>query len=251
MKNKKLMICLCLTAVSLITAGVHINNTSQAAKPVIDRQNISKTNANYLETIKVVKNTATQIQNELQNLAALPNQIFSAAEQDLQNNLGNIQKSINGLLNPSSNGNTWANIFVDYPEYENVGGSVVDRLKADGNILHQLGLSSAGAYDISHENLKMIEKDSELIKNLMQLNQQADGNLKVEQVSNLIGAQRNSLESRKVQLQAIDTNINAQRFARETQLEAQALDIKNKHIKAEEKYKTGTDPLKAIIINKE
>lgn len=247
-KLHRISIICVLTGVSIMT-GLFINNSynhTEAAIAVIDSKNISETHLSYLEGVKTVQNTLTQIQNQIKELTSLPTSTINNFKNQLSNEMNvvaNAIKSAQGdFLNPSANPDaSWGKVFTSVDDW---GKSNIDYLSTEQGLIHNLDIVNKDAFRVLKANNTNMETDIKKLNELMEINQSIEGNKQGIQVNNMLQAHANELKAREVAIKQAEATATIAYYQRQNQIDAQAADRAQKLVNEFDGIKNKGNPLR-------
>lgn len=178
---------------------------AQAAIPVIDDNNILQQIKTYTQTVEVVKNTAEQIKNQLRELQALPEQIVETYHAAVANSMAKVSEILqeSGFFLDDTH---WQEVWADmYPSIETGDYKETTWTEHSINTRVQEAMSMINKKHVEdyHALMQELEKSKERLKELMELNQDPEGNKQVQQIANEIAAEKAHIESIQTAIQAI------------------------------------------------
>ena len=223
----KVVLIVCFYACLSVMTGLFMLNShsgSEAAIAVVDVKNIAEATKGYLEQVKTVQNTLTQIQNQMKDLSSLsPSNILNFSNQTTGrlNTVADAVRNAQGdFLKPGANPDeSWAAVFL---KIENWGVDEIDDAEVKQALIHNIDVINKDAFRILKANNTSLESDMRCLNDLMVLNQSAEGNKQVLQVNNMLQAHANELKAREIAIRHAEATATIAYYQSMNQSEAQA-----------------------------
>ena len=190
-----------LIAVSIAAAPLR----ASAAIPVVDVENIAQQLKTYLETVKLVTNTAEQIQMQLLELKSLPERLITKYKNEL---LASVNKAIDHAKKTG--------ILVDEAEWKQLwnerfpailSGELAQTAKLERSVesTMQALQSLQNQKDVTayHNLMKELQKSQKRLQELLDLNKSPEGAKQAAQIANEIAVEKAHIDTIKTTIQAI------------------------------------------------
>ena len=197
-------------AAALLIAGsiAAAPRPASAAIPVIDTQNIQQQLKTYLESIKVVTNTAQQIALQLQELKSLPGKLLEKYKAEF---LASIQKAKEhaqptGILSEEG---MWQKVWDEKFPVINADSGLSHTSMSERNVevTMQALQSLQNKKDIAayHNLMKDLQDAQKRLQELIDLNRSPEGAKQAAQIANEIALEQANIDSIKLTIQAISS----------------------------------------------
>ena len=190
-----------LIAVSIAAAPLR----ASAAIPVIDVENIAQQLKTYLETVKLVTNTAEQIQMQLLELKSLPERLITKYKNEL---LASVNKAIDHAKKTG--------VLVDEAEWKKLwnerfpailSGELAQTAKLERSVesTMQALQSLQNQKDVTayHNLMKELQESQKRLQELLELNKSPEGAKQAAQIANEIAVEKAHIDTIKTTIQAI------------------------------------------------
>ena len=190
-----------LIAVSIAAAPLR----ASAAIPVIDVENIAQQLKTYLETVKLVTNTAEQIQMQLLELKSLPERLITKYKNEL---LVSVNKAIDHAKKTG--------VLVDEAEWKKLwnerfpailSGELAQTAKLERSVesTMQALQSLQNQKDVTayHNLMKELQESQKRLQELLELNKSPEGAKQAAQIANEIAVEKAHIDTIKTTIQAI------------------------------------------------
>ena len=190
-----------LIAVSIAAALLR----ASAAIPVVDVENIAQQLKTYLETVKLVTNTAEQIQMQLLELKSLPERLITKYKNEL---LASVNKAIDHAKKTG--------VLVDEAEWKKLwnkrfpvilSGELAQTAKLERSVesTMQALQSLQNQKDVTayHNLMKELQESQKRLQELLELNKSPEGAKQAAQIANEIAVEKAHIDTIKTSIQAI------------------------------------------------
>lgn len=184
--------------------------TTQAAIPVVDTQNIAQQLKTYMETAKLVTQTAEQITLQAKELASLPTSVL----QQYTNGINSSIRSINNTLNSTivfaenSTENTIRQYWEDkFPVLNNSDDWVIserNHLAIITNLQEEQSEDNKQSLVAYQELMRELDDNQAMLADLLEANQNIEGNKQGQQISNQIAGVTANIKRIELALRALD-----------------------------------------------
>lgn len=209
-----------------MVATLTVPMTASASIPVIDDQNIMQQLKTYMESIKIVTNTAQQIALQLKELESLPQKVLQTYKDSLDNSIekatGAAKKG--GFLAGDAVWDEWWGKA--FPVIKS-GGTTWDERGAEISMQEIQSMSNKQSVQAYHELIQELEESKKRLQQLLELNMTPEGQKQAAQISNQIAAEKAHIETVNTSIQAL----SAQNQAVKNQVDA--TNEKNQYIAAQ------------------
>ena len=187
-----------LIAVSIAAAPL----PASAAIPVIDAENIAQQLKTYLESVKLVTNTAEQIRLQLQELTSLPTKLLEKYKNEVMASIEKVKDHAKptGILSEEG---MWQKVWNErFPVI--AAGDLSQTAMSERNveITMQALQSLQNQKDITayHNLMKELQESQKRLQELLDLNKSPEG---AKQISNEIAVEKAHIDTIKTSIQAI------------------------------------------------
>ena len=184
---------------------------AHAAIPVIDDSNIMQQIKTYMETIKVVTNTAEQIKMQIKELESLPKQILDRYKKEFVTAIEEVKAhtKMTGMLDDVKKlPEVWGHCF---PTLR--GGDLSHTATSEKNmtVTMQEVLSMRNQQDVAAYRALMqdLQKSKDKLAELLELNKTPEGQKQGKQLANEIAAEKAHIDSINTSIQAISVQNEA------------------------------------------
>ena len=184
-------------------------NTTYAAIPVIDDQNIAQQLKTYTETLNVVKNTAEQISLQLKELMAMPENLLAEYKNAFDESLATVTNTLKNsdlLVDKDEWDEYWENLYprINGGDYKQ---TVWSERSINDTIQEIMSMKNEEDVNSYHELMAELEKSKVRLQDLLEQNKTVEGNKQAQQIANEIATEKANIESINTAIQAI-TNKN-------------------------------------------
>ncbi len=173
--------------------------------PVIDNQNIAQQLKTYTETLNIVKNTAEQIQLQVKELTALPQQVLDKYKTAFDKSVSNV-KEILASADFFSEPEKWDKFWTEtYPRItgDDYKQTVLQERSINQTIEEIMSMRNKEDTERYHELMQELELSKKRLQDLLEQNKTAVGNKQVTQIANQIAAEKAHIDSINTSIQAI------------------------------------------------
>lgn len=196
-----------LVGVFLLTAPM----TAQASIPVIDSENILQQIKTYTETLHVVENTAQQINLQLKELLALPENVLDAYKNDLTNSMNAVNTAMrsSGFFTENT---AWSQYWQGaFPKITATTYAATATSAQNVNTTVQEILSMKNRDDVMtyHQLVTELDESKTRLLALLEQNKNPEGSKQVQQLANEIAAEKAHIDSINAALQALSAQNQA------------------------------------------
>ncbi len=157
---------------------------------VIDNGRLTENHATFLQTATIAVNTATQIANQVINLASMSPEAMLAHILGVEKQLGqvvDIMKQAQGLMDATQTAEqAWNRTFKQIDSFAHGETSAADRIAHHEDMINVLDQTYQDALRVGKLNTE-IDSDTQQLQDMMNENQNAVGNKTVKQVKNQAG----------------------------------------------------------------
>lgn len=178
---------------------------ASAAIPVIDAENIAQQLKTYLESVKIVTNTAEQIRLQLQELMSLPTELLEKYKAEVTAGIEKVKDHAKptGILSEEG---MWRKIWDEkFPVIH--AGSLSQTAMSERNveITMQALQSLQNQKDIAayHKLMQDLQESQKRLEELLALNKSPEGAKQAAQIANEIAVEKAHIDSIKLSIQAI------------------------------------------------
>lgn len=195
-----------------LSAGLLFNTSiSYASIPVIDTENISQQIKTYVQTVKVVTNTAAQIELQVKELESLPTTELNTFINSLKSSMSTVKSSMsssNFFTNTSTWSAYWNKVF---PSISTNGYSqnTATEKKLNTSTLSVLSTQNTANVATYHKLITELNNSNTRLAELMNENKSVTGNKQAMQISNEIAAEKVHIEAIQTSLQALQAQNEA------------------------------------------
>ena len=190
-----------LIAVSIAAAPL----PASAAIPVIDAENIAQQLKTYLESVKIVTNTAEQIRLQLQELTSLPTKLLEKYKNEVMASIEKVKDHAKptGILSEEG---MWQKVWNERFPVIAVGDlSQTAMSERNVEITMQALQSLQNQKDITayHNLMKELQESQKRLQELLELNKSPEGAKQAAQIANEIAVEKAHIDTIKTSIQAI------------------------------------------------
>ena len=177
--------------------------TASASIPVIDDQNILQQLKTYMESIKIVTNTAQQIALQLKELESLPEKVLQSYKDAFQASVEKITQATKagGILADEGDWRVWWNEV--FPSVKQGEATFLAERSIDASIQEVLSMQNQKNVESYHALMKELEESKKRLADLLELNKTPEGQKQAVQISNQIAAEKAHIETINTSIQAI------------------------------------------------
>lgn len=222
----------------LIVAGTAVFPGTMAAVPVHDAANTAENHATFLQTAQNTLNTATQIANQVTNLASLSPEAMAAHLLGIEEEFGDMVESMKqaqGVMKASQSAETaWNNSFRKADSFFEGDTSRVDNFGDSKKMIRTLDQTYLDALRASKSSAK-IEKDAKRLQAMMEQNKSAAGNKQALQIQNNLSAQQVTLQMKRNQTLGMFSSAVVAHLNQINQEKAYATSINQKYVESSKK----------------
>lgn len=178
---------------------------ASAAIPVIDAENIAQQLKTYLESVKIVTNTAEQIKLQLQELMSLPTKLLEKYKNEVMASIEKVKDHAKptGILSEEG---MWQKVWDEKFPVINAGDlSQTSMTERNVEITMQALQSLQNQKDIAayHSLMQDLQESQKRLEELLELNKSPEGAKQSAQIANEIAVEKAHIDSIKLSIQAI------------------------------------------------
>ena len=176
-----------------------------SGNPVIDAENIAQQLKTYLESVKLVTNTAEQIRLQLQELTSLPTKLLEKYKNEVMASIEKVKDHAKptGILSEEG---MWQKVWNERFPVIAVGDlSQTAMSERNVEITMQALQSLQNQKDITayHNLMKELQESQKRLQELLDLNKSPEGAKQAAQIANEIAVEKAHIDTIKTSIQAI------------------------------------------------